>query len=610
MKILRRRLLAPVVCVLLAASLLAGCGGRAKPQYVIVILMDAVRPDHLSCYGYGRPTSPRIDELAGAGAVFEDAVAQAPWTLPSVATILSSKFPSQHGAERVGGRNVAMGEGQSTFVELLASEGYKTCALSTAKIFVPTLGLSQGFAESYIVGREPDVLEKVAAHELTDAAVTWLRQHKGDRCFLFIHHYDTHYPYKAGEQCTRRFNPTYEGPYRNQFGDSSLQILKLARAGRLREAVDLTAADIEQIKTLYDCEIIRTDAAIGRLVDSLAAWGCLEKSMLIVSADHGEEFLERGSLDHGQTVFDESIRVPLVVHCPAIGILPNRIGSQVGLIDLGPTILDVLGIEIPVSFEGRSLLGLMADGTAPPRHDLRPCGLPVSCLVSEAIAHRPEKKAVRCPPWKLVYDPFFGATELYNLREDPGEATNLIEVESETAANLMEILLASLDSYYPGGWCVAWRGRPETGVIKGKVSLGGGLIEVVGHGLYPDFDPALDSLVTSSDGRQITFSSLPDETWEGVEVRMPGRQKAVIDLTSGGKGDFVVQLGAETRQMTFPATFLPDQALVGRNQLHKLFSQRDADVVVFWVDPGSAPTATDRKQEDLRRRLKAIGYID
>lgn len=598
-------------CALLAAlPLLTGCGSRSKPQYVIVILMDAVRPDHLSCYGYERQTSPRIDAIAEAGVLFEDAVAQAPWTLPSVATIESSTFPSQHGAHRVGGRNIAMENQQVTFVEILAREGFKTCALSTAKIFVPGLGLSQGFNESYIVGRNPVVLEKVAAAELTDAAVTWMRQHKGDRCFLFIHHYDTHYPYKASEDCTGRFNPGYEGPYRTRFGDSSLRILKSARAGRLNEAVDLTPADVEQIKTLYDCEIIRTDKAIGRFVDSLEAWGCLEKSMIIISADHGEEFLERGSLDHGQTIYEESIRVPLVVHCPRVGAAATRIGHQVGLIDLGPTILETLGIEIPATFEGRSFLDLMTGGPAPPQHELRPCGLPVSCLVSEAIAHRPEKKAIRCPPWKLVYDPFFGATELYNLVEDPAETSNLIDRETETAANLTAILLASLDAYYPGGWCIAWRGRSGDGAIRGEVNVGGGLVEVVGHGLDPEFDPGLDSLVTSGDGRHVSFKSMIDEAWEGIEIRMPSRQKVTIDLSAGGSSGLTVQVGADSDELIFPVTLVPDQATVARNQQHRLFEQQDADIVIFWIDPGSDPSATDSKQDELRRRLKAIGYIE
>jgi len=473
-----------VVWLAVALLLQLGCGKHDKPQYIIVILMDAVRPDHLGCYGYDRDTSPRIDRLAADGVVFDDALAQAPWTLPSVATILSSTFPCQHCAKRVEGANVGMKDREVTFVELLAEAGYKTCAMSTAKIFNPALGLSQGFHETTVVGKPGNVLEKVAAIQLSHTAITWLRRNRGDKCFLFIHHYDTHYPYKAGEQCLSRFNPGYEGPYRMRFGDSSLRILKMARAGRLAEAVDLTDADVEQIKTLYDCEIVRTDKAIGNLVGSLSTWGCLEKSLIMISADHGEEFLERGSLDHGQTVYDESIKVPLVVYGPLVIDETGRIDRQVGLIDFGPTILAAAGIEIPPEFEGASLLPYLSSRFELPQEQLRPSGLPFSCLVSEAVAHRPEKKALRCPPWKLIYDPVFGAQELYNLERDPGETENVIELEAGIASDLTDILLTSLQTYYPGGWCIAWRNPEAKGSITGKIELNSAMIEVVGHNLY------------------------------------------------------------------------------------------------------------------------------
>ncbi|MFH1313388.1 MAG: sulfatase [Candidatus Eisenbacteria bacterium] len=601
-----------IVIAWLAATLLLqlGCGRHEKPQYFIVILMDAVRPDHLGCYGYKRDTSPRIDRLAADGVVFENAIAEAPWTLPSIATILSSTFPCQHGAKRVEGANVGMKDREITFVELLAQAGYKTCAMSTAKIFNPNLGLSQGFDESIVVGKTGSVLEKVAAIELSDAAITWLRQNRGHKCFLFIHHYDTHYPYKAGEQCVSKFNPGYEGPYRMRFGDSSLRILKMARAGRLAEAVDLTDADVEQIKTLYDCEIVRTDKAIGNLVDSLSAWGCLKKSMILISADHGEEFLERGSLDHGQTVYDESIRVPLVIYGPRVVDETGRIDQQVGLIDFGPTILSAAGIEIPPEFEGASLLPHLSSRFKTQQEQLRPSGLPFSCLVSEAIAHRPEKKALRCPPWKLIYDPFFGARELYNLERDPGETENIIEVEAEVASDLTDILLTSLQTYYSGGWCIAWRNPEGKGTIRGNLELNSAMIEVVGHNLYPAFDPAVDSLTISHDRTRLSFGSMLEKRWEGVEVRMPSRQRATIDIVISGSGGFETLVGQTPRELTFPATLNPESAEVGRDQLHTLFRQDKADLVIFWIDPGSQPMARDEKQEELRRKLKAIGYID
>ncbi len=588
---------------------LGQCGRQKRPQYILIILMDAVRPDHLSCYGYERTTTPNIDELAGEGILFENAVSQAPWTLPSLATILSSTFPSQHGASRVAGKNVPMKSKAQTFVELLAANGYKTCAMSTARLFVPQLGLAKGFGESYIIGREPHILEKVAALELSRAAIDWLSKHRKDKCFLFIHHYDTHYPYKAEEPCVQKFNPDYEGPYRLRFGDSSMRILKFVRIGRFSEAVKLSDADVEQIKTLYDCEIVRTDKAIGMLIDSLGTWGCLDRSMIFISADHGEEFLERGSLDHGQSVYDESIRVPLVLSCPSLFPTSKHISTQVGLIDIAPTILHAVGIDVPQTYEGTDLIPIVRDNVELRSDELRPCGLPRTCLVSESLAHRPEKKALRLPPWKLIYDPFFGAKALYNLESDPGEIHNFIKVHPDIASNMTDLLVSTFSSYWPGGWCIAWRGSKGE-FIRGSLNVAGGLIEVVAHGFYPDFDAPLDSLTISHDNHVVSFKTRLDATWKGVEVRMPSDQRIRIDVSAGGKHKIKAIVGKDVKQVSFPAMITPGEATVDRRTLDKLFDQQKAELVIFWLPPGTEPTAKEKHQAELKRKPKALGYID
>jgi choline-sulfatase len=583
--------------------------GPGAPQYVILIFMDAVRPDHLGCYGYDRNTSPRIDTMAAEGALFDDAVAEAPWTLPSVATVLSSTFPSQHGAKRREGKNVPMKSGEETFVEILGANGYRTCALSTAKIYTPSLGLKRGFEESYVIGGDNDVLEKVAAMELSGAAITWLRMHKQEKCFLLIHHYDTHYPYKASAACANRFDPDYNGEYRLRFGDSTLRILKKARAGRLAE-IGLTDADIRHIKALYDCEILRTDASIGMLADSLDAWGCLDKSMIIVTADHGEEFLEHGSIEHGQTVYDESLKVPLVIFAPSLVERGIRIEEQVGLIDIGPTILEAAGIRIPGTFEGRSLMPFLSSRFEKTGQALRPSGLPYSCYMSESLAHRPEKKALRCPPWKLIFDPFFGTSELYNLVDDPLETTDQSAARPDIVSDLTDILLAAMGSYYPGGWGIAWRGTDPQESVEGSAEVEAGLIETVGHNLLPEAYPDKDVLSTAPGGRSVSFRSQLDNRWEGVELRMAGPGRLGLDVEIAGSNKLQVQIGRQLRDVVFPITIDPAEARVGRRDLGEIFRETRADLVVFWVDPGSEPTALDERQEELRRKLKAIGYID
>jgi hypothetical protein len=281
----------------------------------------------------------------------------------------------------------------------------------------------------------------------------------------------------------------------------------------------------------------------------------------------------------------------------------------VGLIDLGPTVLDAIGLDVPSSFEGVSLLPLMAGGGDLPEQQFRPSGLPTICLVSEAIAHRPEKKALRCPPWKLIFDPFFGADQLYNLAEDPGETVNLIDSESDMATNLTEILLTSMEEYYPGGWCIAWKADGDTDIV-GTVKVGSGLIEVIGHNLVQSGPFDRDSLITSRDRREVYFKIRSGDIWEGIEIRMPSRQKAMMDIAFDGRRDLDAHVGGRARRITFPDEFMPGETEIGRDNLHRLFRQDDADLVIFWIDPGSEPTAQAEKQEELRRKLKAIGYID
>jgi choline-sulfatase len=566
-------------------SLFLTSRGPKTPQYVFLICMDAVRPDHLSCYGYSRQTSPRINDLANKGAVFEDAISQAPWTLPSIATILSSTFPCQHGARRTEGTRAAYSGLSHNFIETLTSLGFKT-ALFTG-------GLA--------------IRGKVPAAELSAAAIDWLGDNLEHDCFIVIHHYDTHGPYVASPRCIDRLDPGYEGPFRYRFGE--FKMLKQARVGRLTEVIDLSAADLEHVKALYDCQIMRADESVGMIADSLQAWDCLERSMIILFADHGEEFLEHGSIDHGQTVYEESIKVPLIIFCPSLVKQPRRIAGQVGLIDLGPTILDALGIEKSQHFEGVSLMPLVSSAfSGSPRHE-RPSGFPTSCLISEAIARRPEKKAMRRPPWKLIYDPFFGASELYNIIEDPLETENLIELNASIASSLTDTLLI-MAKHYPGGWCIAWRGLGDSGKVRGSINVGGGLIEAVGHNIFPELDVETDSLLISDDWKTVRFSAVAGPEWQGVETRMASKLDAEFTIALEGRSQLTTSIGKGTSQVTFPLTLDPSQARVERKDLHRLFVNPEVECAVYWVEPGTEPTAMQKHQAELRKQLKAIGYID
>jgi arylsulfatase A-like enzyme len=601
---MRRALVIAAVIVAAAVVVLVFIQRRpAKPRYVFLVCLDAVRRDHLSCYGYGVKTTPRIDELAAQGVVFEDAITQAPWTTPSVATVLSSQFPCQHGVRR---REASADPYTSMGVnclEKLVALGFET-ALFTGGIALK---------------------EKVPTSELVQSALLWAKRNRDSRCLAVIHTYETHSPYVAIREYVDALDPGYSGPYAARFGD--LDLLKQARLGRLGQTIKLTDADIKHARALYDGQIMRADLAVGTLVNFLETWGMLEQSMIIVFADHGEEFMEHGSVEHGQTVYEESIRVPLVVYCPALTKGPKRVAEQVGLIDLAPTIFDALGVKKPADFEGRSLAPLMSARFKPEPDSLRPCGLPKKCLITESVAHRSEKKALRCPPWKLIFDPFLGAVELYNLAADPGETVNLVDAEPEVTARLAKTLLV-MEKYYPGGWCVAWR-DPRGGAVAGTVEVDGNFVEAVAHEFFPEADAPRDSLAASQDGRQVRFAATAGPALRGVEIRMAQKASATFALEAAGSDGAIV--GPAALRRAFPLAVAPDSARVERAALRSflagLGSPRAGDApagaagahpgvspswqcAIYWLEPGTEPVARAAKDRELKQQLKAIGYIE
>jgi hypothetical protein len=555
-----------------------------NPHIVFMICLDAVRPDHLGCYGHPGNTSPRIDALAEDGARFADAVTQAPWTLPSIATVLSSTFPCQHSARRTEGTQIAYKGLAHNFVETLYSMGFQT-SLFTGGLTIET---------------------KVPPEELSGAALDWLKPRLDERCLVVIHHYYTHGPYTADARSIERLDPGYNGRFKYRFGD--FEMLKQARVGRLADVVRLSDRELEHVKDLYDCQIMRADASVGMIVDSLRAWNRLDESMIIVFADHGEEFLEHGSIDHGQTVYEETIKVPLVVYCPAFISKPAVVERQVGLIDLAPTILDALGIQKPSYFEGLSLMPLVSDRFEAPREPRRPCGLPASCLITESIARRNEKKSLRRPPWKLIYDPFFGAAELYNISSDPHERSNLAASRPGKVEELTDSLLV-MQKFYPGGWCVAWR-EPAQGPVRGKVNVQAALLEALAHNFFPEIDVETDSLVVSPDWHTVRFGTPGGTGWQGVEIRMAARGDVELDLTLDGRRPARTRVGYSAAETGFPLHVTPAEAAVDRKDLQTLFSDPATECVVFWIEPGSAPTAKTKAQAELRKQLKAIGYIE
>ena len=317
-----------------AAALRAQMRGNS----LILISLDTLRPDHLSAYGYGRPTSPRIDALAAQGVRFERATSASHWTAPSHATLLTGLHPPEHGVVR---DQDQMSDEIETLAEHLSEAGWRTAAFTGSYFVSELMGLQQGFSTWW------EQTGECAAG--FGEAITWLEAQPADEpVFLFAHTYQTHAPYQPPP------------PYDTMFVGEGLIPPRVA-AGRFDEApgTQPSKAELEALIGLYDGEIRAADHCVGKLLDALDRTGRREETLVVLTSDHGEELMEHGGIGHGR-LLPLLLRVPLIVSHPTMRAAADPTVSQVtGAVDVVPTILDLLGQPVPAGLSGRSLVGAM-----------------------------------------------------------------------------------------------------------------------------------------------------------------------------------------------------------------------------------------------------------
>jgi len=404
------RPLASLLSLALAGPFSCGCSGGSTsapvpdvPRRIILVSLDTVRADHLGLYGYDRPTSPALDRFAAESVVFDDAVAQASATLASHGSILTSRIPRHHGASFSNRRG--LGAGVPTLAGRLREAGYRTAAFTGGGQLDHRFGLDRGFEEY----RETRFNQNF--RDTAGLGIEWLRAHRGERVFLFLHTYEPHHPYVA--RGLRGLESDYDGPLPPVI---SLELLKEIKSGSRR----IDERDLRHIVNAYDNDLRSTDDGFRRLHRFLRRQGFLEDALIVVTSDHGEEFGEHGSVGwHGHTLYEELLRIPLIVKLPGGAHAGTRVSSSVRSLDIAPTILDLAGRPIPEGFEGVSLLPLVSPGTSSPD---RPA-------LSELDAV-PSSVSYRRRPWKLV------GARLFDLDADPLETRNLASVEGERLQDL------------------------------------------------------------------------------------------------------------------------------------------------------------------------------
>ena len=402
------------VTLLLAMS----CGGPPTGS-VILVVVDTLRADHLGLYGYDRPTSPTLDAWAAEGRVFEHAFAPASWTLPSFASIYTGRWPLIHQGGRaavytpeVNGRYLAPVERVPMVAERLQAAGVVTMATVTNQFLAPDYGLARGFDMYDVDPDEFDALYRPAA-EMVRRALALVDEADGQPFFLVVHLMDPHQSYGAP--------PPFRGTWTGDIAsDLTLPIADFN--GRRLE--DLLPADREFVIAAYDEEIAYVDAQLGVLRNGLADRGVLKTSLVIFTADHGQELFEHGGHDHGHALWQEVVHVPLVVWGP--GIDSGREPTPVSLVDIAPTVLDGMGVAATMPFDGVSLWPTLVAAES----------LPSRPLFAEGIRQATPQSAVVRWPQKLIVNHADGYRDVYDLAEDPHERDSLASEARALVADL------------------------------------------------------------------------------------------------------------------------------------------------------------------------------
>lgn len=457
-------LLAALAAVAVGVIIVAVSGprflGRPARPNVILISIDSLRPDHLGCYGYDRPTSPTIDRIATEGVLFETALSSTSWTLPAHAALFTALPDRVHGCTD---DQKWLDGSRFTVAEAFREAGYRTAGFFSGPYLHPSFGFAQGF-ESYhdctsysgksielakgeaLVasnGQLSQDLMHLSHEDITNPIVLaevkrWLAARPRGPFFLFIHLWDVHYDYVAPPPYDTMFDPGYEGPVDGR---------NLLRATRKPEG--WTDADVRHLKALYDGEIRYTDDTLGSILAEVAKGGLEDSTIVAVLSDHGEAFYEHGLFGHRWTLHEEELRIPFVLRYPPKVPAGARVPDVVSIVDVAPTLLDLAGLPPLPAALGRNLtplfdaagrtaaaaggatgaaaamgaaMGTAAGGAA------RPSPVEAAAIAELLVpANRIHHFALRAPDWKLIYDLNRRSFSVFDLEGDPGEKAPLTE---------------------------------------------------------------------------------------------------------------------------------------------------------------------------------------
>ena len=404
--------------LLLFLSLFINCSNKIKDINVILISIDTLRPDHLSCYGYKRNTTPFLDKIANEGILFKKVISSSSWTAPAMASLFTSLNSSKHG--------VVHGTVKKDDV-------YNQEVLQDSLVRIPTIlkehgFFTMGFANNFHLSKKLgfakdfDVFVNskcIDANRLNEIIFSFKNKYlkKNRKYFLWVHYFDPHWPYYSHSTWLKRYSAylpwTKEYASKKNFGNIdfiNLTPSEFHAKYNLRNNKDLIDILVER----YDSEISFLDRNIKKLFKELPV---KDNDLVIITSDHGEEFFEHNNFTHGYNLYNETIRIPLIIKLPYfMNRKKNSLDEVGGIIDIFPTILDILNIPAYTKIEGESLLSLILNNKTPAKRT----------IVSELYKENKEIISFAKGRWKYIKDFKSNNVELFDLKNDKDESENLL----------------------------------------------------------------------------------------------------------------------------------------------------------------------------------------
>jgi len=542
---------------------------------VIFIAVDALRADHLRAYGYNRDTSPNIDSFAKKGTLFEDCEATSPWTFTSFGSIFTGKYPSANGATTV---SKFLRDDEETFAEALSRNGFLTCAVTNNVWFSPSFNLLQGFDTQ----RDFDNIAEISC----DYAGKWLSANRDVDCVLFMHLIDPHMPYSPPGEYATKYDPHYEGPYKTYFNG-----IDDYREGKL----EITPKLNEHLIDLYDGEIAYTDNALSKFLTTLQTSQLMDGSTIIFTSDHGEEFLDHGSIEHGHSMYGELLHVPLMISGPGFKA-GKKVGGIASPMDLGVTLMAMFGGDMPAGVQGFDLRDVIKGRIGTERR-----------IYGEQIYFGKEMSALTDKAYKYIYHPDDGTEELYDRVSDMKEKNNIAEerrADSRERRNFVQNFIAS----YQAGFHVRFNRKfqDESRHFVGTVTCSAGIDKV-----------ATDRLDTGDifkdDGTSITFDiRLPDDLEKGFVFQVGDASADVVfDVTADDKvGDAsLVHIGPAKEipgTMPFSVTMNDKRFSLGQPVMLRA---TDPGMYIWAINPGLVESPWGKLSSEEEERLRSLGYL-